>query len=240
MAIRSFFKAIFMLFLITVLLPGCSTEIDNWDYPRSVVSGRFVYKGQPMQLMSTASDATGSNMLQLHQTDGDWIQGFVKVFAKEDGTFTVNAFDGDYYLTLTPGRGPWQPNMDTVRFSLNGEKRDLSFEVTPYFWISDFKDSYADSTLTATFKLEQIVPTANLERVVVELGTTVIVDNLSKAYEKSFTTITAGSHTVTLNLKELSGVEKANLRRTGHLFSRIGVKTAGVSDMIYSETVKLQ
>lgn len=240
MTIRSFFKAISALSLIAMLLAACSTEIDNWDYPRSVVSGQFVYKGQPMRLMSTASDATGSNMLQLHQTGGDWIQGFVKVFAKEDGTFTVNAFDGDYYLTLTPGRGPWQPNMDTVRFSLNGEKRDLNFEVTPYFWISDFKDSYADSTLTATFKLEKIVPAADLERVVVELGTTAIVDNLSKAYEKSFTAINTGTNTITLDLKELSGAEKANLRRTGYLFARVGVKTAGVSDMIYSQTVKLQ
>lgn len=240
MAIRSIFKAIFLLLLITVLLPGCSTEIDNWDYPRSVVSGRFVYKGQPMQLMSTASDATGSNLLQLHQTGEEWIQGFVKVFTKEDGTFTVNAFDGDYYLTLTPGRGPWQPNTDTVRFSLNGEKRDLDFEVKPYFWISDYKDSYADSTFTASFNLEKVVPAASLERVVILVGTTAIVDNLSKTYEKSFATMSPGDNTVRLNLRELSSSEKANLKRTGHLFARIGVKTAGVSDMIYSKTTRLQ
>lgn len=240
MTIRSFFQAISALSLIAVLLAGCSTEIDNWDYPRSVVSGQFTYKGQPMRLMSTASDANGSNMLQLHQTGGDWIQGFVKVFAKEDGTFTVNAFDGDYYLTLTPGRGPWQPNTDTIRFSLNGEKRDLNFEVTPYFWISDFKESYADSTFTATFNLEKVVSSANLERVVAELGTTAIVDNLSKTYEKSFATMSPGANTVILDLKSLSSGEKANLKRTGHLFARIGVKTANVSDMIYSKTVKLQ
>lgn len=238
MTIRSIYR-IFLVSVIASLLYGCSTEIDNWSYPTSRVSGQFLYKGQSMQLMSTASDATGSNMLQLHQTGEGWVQGFVKVFTKDDGSFTVNTFDGDYYLNLTPGRGPWQPNTDTLRFSLNKSAENLNFEVTPYFWISNYTSSYTDSVFTASFNLEQIVASAALERVVIQLGTTAIVDNVSKTYEQSFTTLVPGTNTISLNLKTLTASQKANLKKTGLLFARIGVKTRNVTDLIYSETNSL-
>ena len=234
--------SIYRLILVSVsaaLLFGCSTEIDNWSYPTSTVSGQFLYKGQPMQLMGTASDATGSNMLQLHQTGEGWVQGFVKVFTKDDGSFTVNTFDGDYYLNLTPGRGPWQPNTDTLRFALNKTAENLNFEVTPYFWISNYAGTYTDSVFTASFNLEKIVASAALERVVIQLGTTAIVDNVSKTYEQSFTTLAPGSNTIKLDLKTLTSGQKANLKKTGFLFARVGVKTRNVTDLIYSQTTRL-
>ncbi len=238
MTIPSFFYRL-LLFLPLSLLMSCSTEIDNWDYPTSRVSGQFLYKGQPMQLMGTASDATGSNMLQLHQTGEGWIQGFIKVFSREDGTYTVNAFDGDYYLNLTPGRGPWVPNTDTLRFTLREEEKNVNFEVTPYFWLSNYTSTYKDSVFTATFNVEQVVSTAVMERTVIQLTPTAIVDNTSKAVEKAFTNVVPGSNTLTLNLKTLSSSEKANLRKTGFLFARVGIKTRNVSDLIYSKTVPL-
>ncbi len=238
MTIASLFYRL-LLFLPVCLLMSCSTEIDNWDYPSSKVSGQFLYKGQPMQLMATASDATGSNMLQLHQTGEGWIQGFVKVFSREDGTYTINAFDGDYYLNLTPGRGPWVPNTDTLRFTLRGEEKNVNFEVTPYFWLSNYTSSYKDSVFTATFNVEQVVSTAVMERTVIQLTPTAIVDNTSKALERAFTNVVPGTNTLTLNLKTLSNSEKTNLRKTGFLFARVGIKTRNVSDLIYSKTVQL-
>ncbi|MDQ1089800.1 DUF3823 domain-containing protein [Siphonobacter sp. SORGH_AS_1065] len=238
MTISSLFYRLF-LFLSVSLLMGCSTEIDNWDYPTSRVSGQFLYKGQPMQLMSTASDAYGSNMLQLHQTGEGWIQGFIKVFAKEDGSYTVNAFDGDYFLNLTPGRGPWVPNTDTLRFSLKGEEKNINFEVTPYFWLSNYTSSYKDSVFTATFNVEQVVSTAAIEKAVIHLCTTAIVDNTSKSFERSFSNVVPGTNTITLDLKTLSTYEKTNLKKTGFLYARVGVKTKNVWDLIYSPTVRL-
>ncbi len=225
--------------VLIVCLLGCSRELDNWAYPTSTVSGQFLYKGQPLQLMGTASDATGSNMLQLHQVGEGWIQGFVKVFAKEDGTYTVNTFDGDYYLNLTPGRGPWVPNTDTIRFSLKGGAQNLNFNVTPYFWLNNYTSSFKDSLFTATFNMEKVVSTAQMDKTVVHLSTTSIVDNTSKVYEKAFTTVIPGTNTITLDLKTLSNSEKASLRKTGSLFARIGIKTRNVNDLLYSKTVKL-
>ncbi len=239
MTIPSLFCRLLFTVLSVVFLSGCSTEIDNWDYPTSKVSGQFLYKGQPMQLMGTASDATGSNMLQLHQTGEGWIQGFVKVFSREDGSYTINAFDGDYYLNLTPGRGPWVPNTDTLRFTLKGEQANVNFEVTPYFWLSNYTSSYKDSVFTATFNVEKIVATADMEKTVIQLAPTAIVDNTSRTLERAFTNVVPGSNTLTLNLKTLSNAEKTNLRRTGFLFVRIGIKTRNVSDLIYSTTSQL-
>ncbi|OZI06850.1 hypothetical protein BWI93_17790 [Siphonobacter sp. BAB-5385] len=238
MTIASLFYRL-LLVLPVCLLMSCSTEIDNWDYPTSRVSGQFLYKGQPMQLMGTASDATGSNMLQLHQTGEGWIQGFIKVFSREDGTYTINAFDGDYYLNLTPGRGPWVPNTDTLRFTLRGEEKNVNFEVTPYFWLSNYTSTYKDSVFTATFNVEQVVSTAVMERTVIQLTPTAIVDNTSKVLERAFTNVVPGTNTLTLNLKTLSNSEKTNLRKTGFLFARVGIKTRNVSDLIYSKTVQL-
>ena len=228
-----------LLGVLTLGLSSCSTEIDNWDYPSSTIAGQFLYKGQPIQIIGTGSDATSSNIIQLHQVGPQWDQGFVKMFAREDGTYTIETFDGDYYLNITPGRGPWLPSTDTLRLTLNGESKGINFNITPYFWISDYNSTYKDSVFSATFNLEKVVADAALEKVVINLGNTAIVDNTSKIYEKSFTTLTTGTNTISLDLKSLSASDKANLGKTGFVFARIGVKTKNVTDLIYSKVQKL-
>lgn len=228
-----------MLFFVAVSVIGCSTQIDNVDYPTSIVSGQFLYKGQPVQILATASDATSSNPLQLHQL-GKWDEGYIKVFAKQDGAYTINTYDGDYYLVVTPGRGPWVPVTDTIRFTLKSEHKDANFNVTPYYWVSNINNTYKDSVLTTSFNLEQVVPTAVLEKVVIYLGTTTIVDVTAKTYEKAFTTLQPGANTISLDLKTLGATDKFNLKKTGFMFARVGVKTRGVTDLLYTPVVQLK
>ncbi len=224
---------------IALSFAGCSKEIDNREYPSSVVSGRFIYNGQPVQILGTATE--DDNMLQLTQTGpGTWNPGFIKMFAREDGTFTINTFDGDYYLRITPGRGPWVPNNDTVRFNLSSKKEGVTFNVTPYFWISNYASAYTDSVFTASFDLNKVVSTAGLERVVVYFGNTAIVDNVSRIVERGYTTLQPGSNRITVDLKTLTSAEKVSLAKTGLLFARVGVKTQGVRDLIFSRTVELK
>lgn len=225
------------IFLIT----SCSKELDNREYPQSRISGRYLYNGQPMQIMSTASDAGGSNMLQLQQTGpGTFVNGFIKMFAKGDGTYTIKTFDGDYTLTNTPGKGPWQ-QPEPISFTLKGEAKDIDFNVTPYHWISDYKSTFVDSVFTATFKLEKIVPTANLEKVVIYFGTTHILDITAKQAERAFTTdIAPGNVTISFDLKTLTNAEKVTLRNTGVTYARVGIKTQGVADLLYSNVMALE
>lgn len=227
----------FMLALC--LFSACKAEIDNWDYPSSRISGQFLYKDQPVQILGTASDASTGYMLQLIQLGpGKWNSGFIQMNAKEDGSYTILTFDGDYGLKITPGRGPWVPITDTLKFTLSGEKTDVNFNVTPYFWMSNYSDSYTDSTFTATFNLEKVVPSAVLEKVVIFVGTTKILDNVSRVYEKSFTNLNPGMNTISVDLKTLSAADKRKLRQTGLLSARVGVKTRTVTDYIFATSAK--
>lgn len=226
-------------FASIVLITSCNKELDNRKYPTSRISGAFLYNGQPVTIMGTASDAGGSNMLQLTQNDPErFIAGNIRMFAKGDGTFTILTYDGNYTLNVTPGKGPWQqPPAKT--FDLKGEAT-VNFDVTPYHWMSNYTSTFVDSVFTAKFKLEKIVPTANLERVVIYFGTTIITDITSKQAERAFTNTGLGDITVSFNLKNLTAAEKVALRNTGTTYASVGVKTVGVSDLLYSKTVALK
>lgn len=224
-----------------LLVSSCSKELDNRKYPQSRISGKFLYNGQPMQIMGTSSDVVGTNMLQLTQTGpGTYTSGYIKMFTKGDGTYTILTFDGDYSLAVTPGKGPWQPVASPIEINLKGEAKDVDFNVTPYFWISNYKATYQDSVFTAAFNLEKVVPSANLEKVVIYFGTTNIVDITSKFVERAYTNIVPGAVTLSFDLKTLTKAEKAILSTTGFTFARIGIKTRGVSDLLYSTTSQLK
>jgi len=111
--------------------------------------------------------------------------------------------------------------------------------VTPYYWMSEFKDVYSDSVYSASFNLEKVAPTAVLEKVVIYLGTTDVVDVTGKAYEKAYTNLAPGANIINLDLKTLEATDKFNLITTGFLFARVGVKTKGVTDLLYSNTIQL-
>lgn len=222
-----------------ILIASCNKELDNRKYPQSRISGAFLYNGQPVTIMGTASDAGGSNMLQLTQNDPErFVAGNIRMFAKGDGTFTILTYDGNYTLNVTPGKGPWQqPPAKT--FDLKGEAT-VNFDVTPYFWMSNYTSTFVDSVFTAKFKLEKIVPSANLERVVMYFGTTIITDITSKLAERVATGVVPGDVTVSFNLKNLTTAEKVALRNTGTTFASVGVKTQGVSDLLYSKVMALK
>ena len=222
-----------------ILIASCSTELDNRKYPTSRISGTFLYNGQPVTIMGTASDAGGSNMLQLTQNDPSrFIAGNIRMFAKGDGTFTILTYDGDYTLNVTPGKGPWQQPA-AATFTLKGDAK-VDFNVTPYYWMSNYESKFVDSVFTATFKLDKIVPTANLEKVVMYFGTTTITDITSKLAERVAPGVVPGNVTVSFNLKTLTPAEKVALTNTGTTFATVGIKTQGVSDLLYSKVMALK
>lgn len=226
--------------ICSFILASCSKELDNRSYPESRISGRFLYDGQPVQIMGTSSDVVGTNMLQLTQTGpGQFLNGYIKMFAKGDGSYTILTFDGDYQLAITPGKGPWLPT-DPIDISLKGNVDEANFNVTPYFWMSDYNSSFTDSVFTASFNLEKVVPTAELEKVVIYFSPTSIVDITSKFVERSFTELTPGNVTISFDLKTLSDADKEHLGLTGFIFARVGVKTVGVADLLYSTPLALE
>lgn len=232
-------KKLYMMLLVVCMLKltGCSTEIDNWDYPSSKITGRFLYNGQPVRIKGTVTESAVDNMIQLNQVGpGEYTPGFLKMNARDDGSYTILTFDGDYEMCITPGRGPWVPLRDTIRFTLNGNQNNLDFNVTPYFWIENYQTTYADSVFTATFDLLQVAPAARLRRVVAYFGSTTILDQASRTVERGFANPGLGRRTISVDLKTFSAAEKRNLARTGLLYSRIGVQAEGAADLLYSTT----
>lgn len=247
-----------MLALAGFLLESCSKAVDNSPYPSSRISGAFLYNGQPVGLLGTSSDNASQNPLQLVQTGpGAYSAANIKFFARNDGTYTILTFNGNYTIQVQPSKGPF-PDPPPLNIVLNGEAKDVNFNVTPYFWVSNYHTTFVDSVFTATFKLEQILTTTivnsvakpvTLEKVSVYFNTTNIVDATAKAFERTFTTPAQGVNingncTITVNLKGsgMSATEKAAIKNTtGVIYANVAVKTATVAtDALYQTPVLLK
>src|SRR4051812_34652244 len=97
--------------LICVLIAACTK--DNYDPPKSMLSGQVVYQGQPVGVRS--------NGVQLEL----WQPGYqfftkIPIYVDQDGTFSAALFDGNYKLTRLKGNGPWADNTDTINVVVKG------------------------------------------------------------------------------------------------------------------------
>ncbi|TDH28706.1 DUF3823 domain-containing protein [Segetibacter sp. 3557_3] len=240
-----------------------SCKKDNKEaYPPSVVSGAITYNGQPVYMIPTSNDLNSTNntqhIFQLVQTAPQPLSGgFIKVFAKNDGTYSINTFDGDYIIST--GVAKKNPFLDVtpVQFTLKGNIK-IDFAVTPYFWVSNYQTTYVDSVFTATFKLDRIVPTIKnsqgvdvvtpLENVKVYFNTTRLADISGKIFERTFTTPAQGVNvngncTIKVDLKGsgMSAAERNAMKATtGLLWANVAVKTSTIADALYQQAVLLK
>lgn len=226
----------YIIVLWVGLLAGC-TE-DNFEPPTSILSGRVVYEGQPVGVRSPTVNSGGNqtNGVQLEI----WQPGYdlftkIPVYVAWDGTFSAALFDGDYQLVRLRGTGPWLDNTDTINVQVRGST-SVDVPVTPHFVIRNETMQKNGNVVTATFNLQQINATSKLERVNLYIGTTTIVDqnNSRVSVEIPATTITDLSQPVTLTVNL-----PANLADRSYVFARIGVKTEGVAERLYSAPQKL-
>ena len=212
---------------LVVLLTGC--EKDNYDPPKSILAGRVVYEGQPVGVRSTG--------VQLEL----WQRGFqlfskIPVNVAQDGTFSAALFDGDYKLVRLRGNGPWLDNSDTINVQVKGSTM-VDVPVVPHFIVKSESYQRNGNAVTATFNLQQINAGSKLERVNLYLGTTTIVDQNNNAAlsELPAATITDLSQPISLTV-----TAPANLLNKGYGFARIGVKTEGVAERLYSFPQQVQ
>jgi hypothetical protein len=238
------------------LVQSCKKD-NKASYPPSRIYGAFTYNGQPVGLLATSNDLNSTNNNQnplvLRQTGpGTYSGGNIKVFAKNDGTYTIHTFDGDYILETAKGKNPF-PDPPPVAFTLKGEKR-IDFEVTPYFWVSNYQTSFVDSVFKATFRLEKVVPTANLDNIIVYFNTTRLTDISGKIYERrayptTQTGLTStininGDCTINVDLKAFPAAEKKTFLETikgstGLLWANVAVKSKEAIDALYQVPVQL-
>ena len=229
MKIRKIFH-LSLIVVVTGVLASCEiADYDNFDKPKTDLTGAVLYDGD------TVGVRNGHVQLEL------WQPGYadyekIPVFLDQDGSYQAKLFSGNYKLTQLAGSGPWVTDTDSIDINLQGDQ-SVNMEVEPYYWLEDVSISQSGgNAVEADFTVTEVNGSLDLEFAILYVAETAIVDGFNNA---GFTTkapadITLGSST------SISHSLPAELADRDYIFARVGVKTAGVPDLLYSDVVKLQ
>ncbi len=205
-----------------------SCEKDNYDAPASTLTGRVVYQDQPLGVRSDGVQ------LELWQS-GYSLFTKIPVYVAQDGTFSASLFDGNYKLTRLRGNGPWADNTDTINIQVKGGTT-VDVPVDPYFVIRNDNVQRSGNAINATFNIQRVNTTKDLEYVRLYVGQTMITDQVRN--EGSATKMRADiadmSQPVTLSVNVPGSMASKEA-----VYARIGVKTVGVAELLYSQPVKI-
>lgn len=219
-------KIIPFLFIVCCLITVSSCGYDNFDEPKYMLTGKAVYNGEPVAVRS------GSSEFALFQ-DGYALHGSIPVYIAQDGSYSVNLFNGDYKL-VRMGNAPWErPSNDTIRITVKGNTiQDIP--VTPYFFIKTASFTKNSNKIIAKFTISKVVANANMEDVSLYLGKGILTDNNHKEAALS------------LGNKILSEQETSvemdipnNLANETYIYARVGAKSDKSSEYCYSQPVKV-
>ena len=223
-----------LLFLLGVSFMSC--EKDNYDPPKSPLSGRVLYQGTPLHLQPNRVS------YELFQ-DGFGKSGPITGTVTAEGAYSQLLFNGTYTMIIREGQGPflWGESVDNLKsevvIQVNGAT-EMDIEVLPYWMINNPNMSFGDGKVTGTLGLEQIItgPDAkNIESVTLYLSKTLFANSETNVATH---TISGG------NIEDLSKISLEVSVPTltpsqNYVFASIGVKIAGVEDMIFSEVQKI-
>jgi hypothetical protein len=212
----------------SVLFLFTHCEKDNFKEPGATLTGRVVYQGQPISVRSMG--------VQFEL----WQSGF-QLFTKiplniaQNGTFSARLFDGNYKLVRAKGAGPWADNTDTIQVSLKGSA-SLDVPVEPYFIIKNASFEKNGGAIKATFIVEKNSSTKNLELARLYIGPNLILDQNNNA-----ATVQAGAAAITPGQPVILNVTiPASIANEAYIFARVGVKTTGVAELLYTQPQKIQ
>jgi hypothetical protein len=215
--------------IMSVGLSGCGmSALDNYDQPTSTLSGRVEFEGEPVGVR------TNGVQLELWERGYDTPQK-IPVYVAQDGSFTAVLFDGEYDLTPIPGNGPWANTSDTLHIVLKGSAR-VAVPVRPYYTIKDETVSRSADAVAADFRLGQVDASRAVEYVGLYVSSTTFVDRSNMAVRVETPGAAIGALDQPIHL---SVTLPANLAAKGEVFARIGVKTVGVAELLFSPVYKL-
>lgn len=211
----------------TVLLAGC--EKDNFEPPKSTLTGRVIYQNQPVGVRT--------NGVQLEL----WQRGYqlftkIPVFVAQDGSFTASVFDGDYKLVRLRGNGPWVDNTDTIAVQVRGAAQ-VDVPVQPYYVVRNEAIRKSGTGLAATCSVAQVATGRAVERVTLYVGITQFVDINNNTARADLSGAALSDLTKQLSFSVVN--LPAAITGKGYCFARIGVKTVGVAEMLYTPVQKI-
>ncbi|WP_341831694.1 DUF3823 domain-containing protein [Sphingobacterium thalpophilum] len=209
----------------SLLVVGC--KYDNFEAPKSTLSGRVVYEGKAIGVRNNGPQ------LELWQ-DGYPLRSAIPVYFDQDGSFSVSLFDGEYKL-VRKGDSPWlQQATDTVLVQVKGNTT-IDVPVTPYFTVTNESFQKNNNSITANFTVNRIVGTANLEFVRLYLGKSVLTDQVQRELrvDANLANVAFGQPT------SIVGELPDNLKNLDYVFARIGVKATISGEYYYTAVQKI-
>lgn len=222
--------------LAVLCLAAFSCKKDNYEEPKSKLSGRFHYKGEAIHVQYDQVP------FELYQYGFGKVAPIVGTITQE-GTYSHVLFDGDYKLVVRAGQGPFlwpetSGKSDSLSVSVKGDTQ-LDIEVEPFYMIRTPQITNASRDVTAAFKIDKIITDAarakNIETATLFINKTQFVsqnDNIAR-------TDVGGSAIADPNNVRLTATIPSISPAQNYAFARIGVKIAGVEDWIFSPVVKL-
>lgn len=217
----------FSLIVVCASLQLIGCEYDNYEAPKSTLSGRVVYEGK------TVAVRNNGPQLELWQ-DGYALRSAIPVYFNQDGTFAVSLFDGEYKL-VRKGDSPWlQQATDTILVEVKGNTM-IDVPVTPYFTVTNESFKKNNNSITANFTVNKIVSTANLEYVRLYLGKSILTDQVQQELriDANLSTLTLGQPTT------IVGELPDNLKNLDYVFVRVGVKSTLSGEYYYTQVQKI-
>jgi hypothetical protein len=208
-------------------LAGCKK--DNYEAPKSLLTGKVVYQGQAIGLRS--------NGVQLEL----WQHGYafftkIPIYVNQDGSFSARLFDGDYKLTRQRGVGPWVDLTDSIDVKVSGNTV-VDVPVTPYTIVNGATYQRNGTTISCTANLQTVSTVNPLEAVRLYVFRTALVDD---ANQDASTAIAAADIPNISAPLALSVTIPASLANADAVYVRVGVKTVNVGELAYSPAEKIQ
>ncbi|MFB2119380.1 DUF3823 domain-containing protein [Parapedobacter sp. 2B3] len=218
------------MLLLPAIVAVSSCGLDNYDAPESKLMGRVVYNGEPVGVKGTGEAV----QLLLYQ-DGYAFRDPIPVFVGQDGTFEAKLFDGEYKLVTRNNNGPWVNDRDTTVVNLKGTA-NVDIEVTPFYTLSNVQLSLSGNKANASFQINEVAGGLDIEYVMILVGKTSFVDDVSYTARVNINDAAAGS-TVT---GSIDLTNNGDFKSGGALYARVGLRPAGKDQAIYSQVVRLR
>src|SRR5699024_6808221 len=174
-----------------------------------------------------------------------WQSGFgkmtpIEVTVDQDGSYSAVLFNGDYKLVIPRGQGPFisMIGSDSLLVELQGDMT-VDIEVKPFYTIENPQFSIADSTVTASCALQQVITGENAKsvaHVALYISETQFVNSGTNVASQTINAsdIEDMSH-IPLEVQVPELIPKQN-----YVYARIGVKFQDVEDMLFSAVKKIQ
>jgi hypothetical protein len=224
------------IFYIAIIILAVSCRKDNYDEPSVRLSGRLVYKGDPIEV------EYNQVRYELYQYGFGKTGPMAAVFAP-DGSYDMVLFNGEYKFIIPNGQGPfkWKQTPagapDSTTIVVNGNQ-EFNIEVTPYYMIRNAQLSGSGGSVSGKFSIEKVINDASAKN----------IENVSLYINKTqFVSGADNVATISINGSDITDPNNVNLTvpvpalnpAQNYVFARIGIKIAGVEDRIFSSVTKI-